>query len=306
LYFRIKPNSDKSSSSSDDDSFVDVSDDEDTVRAIYESCKPKQSNQNQDEVDMLNLMLGIDVKPTASPGNFAYDKKERDLRILSQRADNGIGNISQRINMKSTASQPSSSQVIGLESQSFSQAKPESRKRKLFSIKNEDEKPSPKKSILPLMAGTNEDDWLPESVVNISGDASNDAAQFKNYILNLEETYNNSVISDCRKLFSYLGLPYLIANGEAEAQCVELERLGLCDGVVTDDSDAWLFGVKKCYKDMFSKRRNVSEFDAEKIQQELGRDIFKHYSFLPYNFRSVSNEVYCYRDAVWRRLLSWI
>jgi DNA excision repair protein ERCC-5 len=62
-----------------------------------------------------------------------------------------------------------------------------------------------------------------------------------------------------------------VANGEAEAQCVALEEMGLCDGVVTDDSDAWVFGVKKCYKNMFNRRADVQAFDADKIQQKLGK-----------------------------------
>lgn len=46
--------------------------------------------------------------------------------------------------------------------------------------------------------------------------------------------------------------------------------MGLCDGVVSDDSDVWAFGVRVCYKNMFSRRAEIQEYDADVIREKLG------------------------------------
>lgn len=56
------------------------------------------------------------------------------------------------------------------------------------------------------------------------------------------------------------GLPYIIAPMEAEAQCAFLEQAGLVDGVVTDDSDVFLFGAQSVYKNIFDNRKYVETY----------------------------------------------
>nr|CAD7268531.1 unnamed protein product [Timema shepardi] len=61
---------------------------------------------------------------------------------------------------------------------------------------------------------------------------------------------------------------------EAEAQCAYLDSVSLTEGTITDDSDIWLFGGTKVYKNFFDQKKQVLQFKAEDIHHyfKLGRD----------------------------------
>lgn len=63
-----------------------------------------------------------------------------------------------------------------------------------------------------------------------------------------------------QELLQMFGLPYIIAPMEAEAQCAYMELANLVDGVVTDDSDVFLFGAKSVYKNIFDDRKYVETY----------------------------------------------
>lgn len=78
-----------------------------------------------------------------------------------------------------------------------------------------------------------------------------------------------TMVSECQQLLSLFGLPYITAPMEAEAQCAELVNLGLVDGIVTDDSDIFLFGGTRVYKNMFNQAKFVECYLSQDLEAEF-------------------------------------
>lgn len=81
-----------------------------------------------------------------------------------------------------------------------------------------------------------------------------------------------TMITECQALLRLFGLPYITAPMEAEAQCAELVHLGLVDGIVTDDSDIFLFGGTRIYKNMFNAAKFVECYLASDLEKEYALD----------------------------------
>ncbi|KAL2897144.1 DNA repair protein UVH3 [Bienertia sinuspersici] len=86
------------------------------------------------------------------------------------------------------------------------------------------------------------------------------------------DSVNAEMFVECQELLQMFGLPYIIAPMEAEAQCAYMELANLVDGVVTDDSDVFLFGAKSVYKNIFDDRKYVETYFMKDIESELGLD----------------------------------
>ncbi|KAK3047327.1 DNA repair protein rad2 [Extremus antarcticus] len=77
------------------------------------------------------------------------------------------------------------------------------------------------------------------------------------------------MIQECQQLLRLFGLPYVTAPMEAEAQCAELVKMGLVDGIVTDDSDCFLFGGTRIYKNMFNQAKFVECYLTSDLEKEF-------------------------------------
>uniref|UniRef100_A0A8D8R503 DNA repair protein complementing XP-G cells homolog n=1 Tax=Cacopsylla melanoneura TaxID=428564 RepID=A0A8D8R503_9HEMI len=90
----------------------------------------------------------------------------------------------------------------------------------------------------------------------------------------LASTITQQMSAEAQELLSLFGVPYIIAPGEAEAQCAGLEMCSLTQGVITDDSDIWLFGGNTVYKNFFDQKSHVLRYTAPDIRYyfELTRE----------------------------------
>ncbi|OSD06610.1 PIN domain-like protein [Trametes coccinea BRFM310] len=86
------------------------------------------------------------------------------------------------------------------------------------------------------------------------------------------EDITQQMISQIMIMLRLFGIPYITAPMEAEAQCAALLTLGLVDGIITDDSDVFLFGGARVLKNMFNQSKTVECFLLSDLERELGLD----------------------------------
>ncbi|KAJ3793004.1 hypothetical protein GGU11DRAFT_801353 [Lentinula aff. detonsa] len=95
--------------------------------------------------------------------------------------------------------------------------------------------------------------------------------QRKNAMRDAEDV-NQQMVTQIMMMLRLFGIPYITAPMEAEAQCAELLLLNLVDAIITDDSDVFLFGGHRVFKNMFNQSKTVECFLLSDLNRELGLD----------------------------------
>ncbi|XP_063427344.1 DNA excision repair protein ERCC-5-like [Mytilus trossulus] len=92
----------------------------------------------------------------------------------------------------------------------------------------------------------------------------------------LAVSITDQMYTEAQELLDLFGVPYIVSPMEAEAQCAQLDISDLTQGSITDDSDVWLFGGKRVYKNFFQQDKHVEFFSELSIHSQLGigREVF--------------------------------
>lgn len=86
------------------------------------------------------------------------------------------------------------------------------------------------------------------------------------------ETVSDEMYAETRDLLKLFGIPYIQAPMEAEAQCAFLNLKNVVDGVITEDSDAFLFGAQTVYRHLFAEGKFAEAYEANDINKSLALD----------------------------------
>lgn len=87
-----------------------------------------------------------------------------------------------------------------------------------------------------------------------------------------EDEMTSQMTAEIQAMLRLFGLPYITAPMEAEAQCAQLAAQRLVDGIITDDSDVFLFGGTPVYRHMFNHQRMLECYRLPDMARELGLD----------------------------------
>ncbi|KAK3086131.1 hypothetical protein FSP39_013971 [Pinctada imbricata] len=103
-----------------------------------------------------------------------------------------------------------------------------------------------------------------------AGDEEN-IEKFNRRLVKVSKQHNE----DCKELLKLMGIPYVEAPGEAEAQCAALVKAGKVYATGTEDMDALTFGTNVLLRHLTvseARKLPIKEFSYNRVLDELGVD----------------------------------
>ncbi|GAA5869978.1 hypothetical protein JCM16303_001859 [Sporobolomyces ruberrimus] len=114
-----------------------------------------------------------------------------------------------------------------------------------------------------------------EELESMREDATRDMARLleqRNTEQRNADGITRQMASEIKEMLILFGIPFLDAPQEAEAECASLLSRSLVDGVVTDDSDVFLFGASRVYRHMFDGNKYLECYLSTDLERELNLD----------------------------------
>jgi DNA excision repair protein ERCC-5 len=75
-----------------------------------------------------------------------------------------------------------------------------------------------------------------------------------------------------QELLRLFGIPFVSSPMEAESQCAFLKQSKLVDGIVTNDSDVFLFGGDQVFRNMFKLNKQVELYAMDDVKRNCDLD----------------------------------
>ncbi|CBZ53997.1 putative RAD2 endonuclease [Neospora caninum Liverpool] len=123
-------------------------------------------------------------------------------------------------------------------------------------------------SALMTMGGSSADEQLREKLEEEKLLLLQQAGMLQQQTGNVTERMKDQVVA----LLRAFGVPFVTAPGEAEATAAYFTAQNLADAVISDDSDALVFGAREIYRNFFENKKSVEMYEASFIAHKLGLD----------------------------------
>ncbi|XP_053675101.1 DNA excision repair protein ERCC-5 [Anopheles nili] len=256
---------DLASSSTKDDADVHVSDSvpvieildsphkKGTLEHLVLSRTPGKDSQKQlpeESIPYVPQPFFVNKTPTKSPSKEAIQKNE------TEKANGSGKSVSKELFPPKDDSEP----------------KPSTSKASVAAL---EPKPVSAENLITEMADTLKESHTTSELYRMALDLEQTERELereKNKQSRLGVSITDQMRSDCMELLQMFGVPYIVAPMEAEAQCAFLNQIEMTDGTITDDSDIWLFGGQRVYKNFFNQQKLVFEFTIEGIEKMFHMD----------------------------------